>query len=127
MTTLRSTLLALCVATSFTACAASPPLAPGQWKTVKGHPLAASTFQEECADMKAGERIEYTFQSATPVAFNIHYHEGNAVIQPITRDGTREERGVLEALIPQTYCLTWEAGREATKLDYRFRLLGPKR
>ena len=127
MTAIGSALLALLAATSLAARAAPPPLVPGQWKAVKAHPLAASGIHEECAELKPRERIEYAFTSGAPVAFNIHYHDGNVVIQPITRDSTREERGELEARVPQTYCLMWEAGREATKLDYRFRLLGPRR
>jgi hypothetical protein len=127
MTAIGSAVLALVAATSFAARAAGPPLVPGQWKVVKAHALAPSGIHEECVDLEARERIEYAFASGAPVAFNIHYHEGNAVIQPISRDGTREERGELEARVPQTYCLMWEAGREATTLDYRFRLLGPRR
>ena len=31
----------------------------------------------------AGDRIEFAFESTEPVDFNIHYHEGNAVVMPI--------------------------------------------
>jgi len=74
---------------------------------------------EECVALDAGERIAYRFDARLPVAFSIHFHDGNAVIIPLTRDGTTSDSGDFTADRKQIYCLTWEAGAEGSVVDYR--------
>jgi len=82
-------------------------------------------LHQECVVMAAGERIEFRFRTSTPVAFNIHYHEGNAVIEPVTRAGATDEAGDFTADALRTYCLTWEAGAEGSSINYKVRPLPP--
>jgi len=86
--------------------------------------LAIAPYQthEECLQLVPGDQLEYRFESIAPLAFNIHYHEGTAVIMPLTRENTKEEIGLYAPSIAQHYCLMWEAGPQATMLDYRVRL-----
>ncbi|HEV2038613.1 MAG TPA: hypothetical protein VGT81_00985 [Casimicrobiaceae bacterium] len=99
-------------------CASAPGrlLAP---KAVSGVGLAPYAIVEECLALEAGERIAYRFESRLPVAFNIHFHEDNAVIMPVSRDGTTSESGDFTADRKEVYCLMWEAGAGGSILDYR--------
>jgi len=88
-------------------------------RSATGVELAPYTLHEECFRLDAGERIAFHFESVAPVAFNIHYHEGNAVIMPIERAHATQESGDLGAERKQVYCMMWETGAEPTLLDYR--------
>ncbi len=68
---------------------------------------------------RRAQRIGYLFRAAVPVAFNIHFHDGNAVIEPISAARTQGESGEFVADRDQTYCLMWEAGAGGSALDYR--------
>jgi hypothetical protein len=109
------------VAALLSACAGAS-LTPDAPKAVTAHVLAPRALHEECARLAPGDRVDYTFESTEPVAFNIHYHQGNAVVMPISRDATRADAGVFTSSLAQDYCLTWEAGSAGARIDYRIRL-----
>ena len=94
-------------------------------KVVQGYPLPSYQIHEECLVLKPGERIEYRFESTEPVDFNIHYHEGKAVVMPLVREKSREDAGMYAVTLAQDYCLMWEAGAAGTVLDYRVRVARP--
>jgi hypothetical protein len=99
--------------------------APGRLlepKAVFGLELAPYATTEECIVLEPGERIGYRFEARLPVAFNVQFHEDNAVIMPISRDATTSEAGDFAADRKEVYCLTWEAGAGGSLLDYR---IGP--
>jgi hypothetical protein len=106
---------------------ASEPLRPGVPREVKGLSINPFELHEECAPMQAGDVLDYHFTAQRPVAFNIHYHEGKAVILPVSRDNVTTEEGTFQPLSPRDYCLMWEAGREGAILDYRVTLIRGKR
>jgi hypothetical protein len=106
---------ALCACTTATVTADAP-------KSVRAHPIPPYEWLEECLHLKPGDRVEFTFDSTEPVDFNIHYHEGSAVVMPVVRDKTRADAGVYAPSIAQGYCLTWEAGAAGASIDYRIRL-----
>ena len=93
-------------------------------KTVSGVELASYAIHEECVRLFPGERIGYRFKAQPPVAFNVHFHEANAVIMPIDMTSAVDEAGLFEADREQTYCLMWEAGAQGSRLDYRIQPLG---
>jgi hypothetical protein len=95
-------------------------------KVVQGYPLPSYQIHEECLNLKPGERVEYRFESTEPVDFNIHYHEGKAVVMPLVREKSREDAGVYAVRIAQDYCLMWEAGAAGAVLDYRLRVTRPE-
>jgi len=95
-------------------------------KIVQGHPVPSYQIHEECFALKARERVEYRFESTEPVDFNIHYHEGNAVVMPLVREQSREDAGIYSASIAQDYCLMWEAGAAGATIDYRIRVRRPE-
>ena len=95
-------------------------------KIVQGYAVASYQIHEECLGLQPGERVEYRFESTEPVDFNIHYHEGNAVVMPLVREGSREDAGVYSVRIAQSYCLMWEAGAAGATIDYRIRVRPPE-
>jgi hypothetical protein len=98
-------------------CAATPTA--GDPKVVKAHAVASYAIHEECFKLDEGDRVEFRFESTEPVDFNIHYHEGRAVVMPISREKSREDGGVYMARLTQDYCLMWEAGAAGAVIDYR--------
>ncbi len=95
---------------------------PGVPREVTGQRIAPFAFHEECLQMAPGDWLVYRFLAQRPVAFNIHYHEGKTVIMPISRDNATADDGTFRPLIPEDYCLMWEAGRDGAILDYRILL-----
>ena len=91
----------------------------GEPKTVRGLDIHAYAIHEECMHLGVDDRLDYEFGSNQPVDFNIHYHQGRAVIAPIVREGTEQDSGLFAPLIEQDYCLMWEAGAPGALLDYR--------
>jgi hypothetical protein len=88
-----------------------------------GVELSPYALHEECVALQPGERIGFYFVSVAPVAFNIHYHDANAVIMPIVREHATHESGEFTADRREIYCLMWEAGAQASILEYRVRPL----
>lgn len=120
---MRPMLLVLAMALPLAGCATQPSIMPGKILEVKAHPLPPYQMHEECAELLAGDRLEYSYDARAPLDFNIHYHEGKAVIMPLSRDKLKSDRGEFKVLIEQEYCLMWEAGAGGTPLDYSVRLI----
>ena len=117
--------VALLVALWTTGCATpSDPYLLDRPRSGAGVEIAAYALHEECFTLDVGERIDYYFSSTASIAFNIHYHDANAVVLPVAREHATEDSGEFVADRKQIYCMMWEAGAEAALLDYRVR---PKR
>lgn len=114
----RGKALALAAALGTAACATAPDRLEVP-KVVVGLDLAPYAVYEECVLLQAGQRIGYLFRAAAPLAFNIHFHDGNAVIEPVSAASTQDESGEFSADRDQTYCLMWEAGAGGSVLEYR--------
>jgi hypothetical protein len=110
--------VALAAALGTVACATAPDRLEVP-KVVVGLDLAPYTVYEECVLLQAGQRIGYLFRAAVPLAFNIHFHDGNAVIEPVSAASTQGESGEFSADRDQTYCLMWETGASGSVLEYR--------
>jgi hypothetical protein len=103
-------------------CAAPPRIEPGHPLEVDAHPLPPYQIHEECVSLVPGDRLQYRFESKAPLAFNIHYHEGKAVVMPVTRERVSSDEGTFVPLAAHDYCLMWEAGVEGTTIAYTLRL-----
>jgi hypothetical protein len=110
--------VALAAALGTVACATAPDRLEVP-KVVVGLDLAPYSVYEECVLLQTGQRIGYLFRAAAPLAFNIHFHDGNAVIEPVSAASTQGESGEFSADRDQTYCLMWEAGAGGSVLEYR--------
>ena len=111
-----------CVAALACCACTAPGITADTPKTVRAHPLPSYQIHEECFTLAFGDRVEFAFESSEPVAFNLHYHAGNAVVMPMVREGSREDAGIYAAQIAQDYCLMWEAGPAGAMIDYRIRV-----
>lgn len=72
--------------------------------------------------MARGDRLDWRYESSAPLAFEIHYREGGAVLAPVVRDAARSDSGTFEAHEPRQYCATWEAGAGGAVIGYRLLL-----
>jgi len=95
-------------------------------RTGAGIELAPYALHEECFMLDQGEGIDFYFTSTVALAFNLHYHDANAVVMPIERLRTSAESGEFIADRRETYCLMWEAGAEPALIDYRVRPLAKR-
>ncbi len=100
---------------------ATAPLSLDEPAVASALPLPPYESRDVCVRLAEGDRLDYTFESTEPVAFEIRYREGAAVIAPLVRDPTRSDAAVFLALLPRDYCLVWEAGVAGALLDYRLR------
>lgn len=103
-------------------CAAAPAIDPGKPLAVRAHPLPPYQVHEECASLRPGDRLHYRFESTAPLAFNIHFHDGKAMVIPLSRERVTADEGTFMPLVAQDYCLSWEAGAQGTTIDYAVRL-----
>jgi hypothetical protein len=110
--------VALAVA-ALAGCASAPPADPDAPRVVTGYALGAYAAHEECRTLSPGDRLDYRFTSTVPLAFNIHYHEGSAVLMPISREGVTADSGIFQPVVRQDFCLMWEAGATPATLEYR--------
>jgi hypothetical protein len=102
----------------FAGCA-TPPIAAGVPRVVERLVITPYAIHEECVHLARGDRIDWRYESSAPLAFNIHYHEDNAVLSPVVRDESTADSGTFEARVTRDYCLTWESGPPGAIIGYR--------
>ncbi|HVO89739.1 MAG TPA: hypothetical protein VMV45_14450 [Casimicrobiaceae bacterium] len=115
----------LAIALSLTGCAAPTLLQPGTPAAVTQQKLGPLDTLEQCARLEVGDRLDYRFESSAPVAFDIHYREGNALVTPISNDPTTGESNIFPALVAGDYCMSWQARHGEAQLSYRAQVRPP--
>lgn len=118
MTQLRAARAALVASALVAGCAGSPASKPDA-RTVPKVDIAPYAVHEDCVNLSPGDRLDWRFESNTPIAFNIHYHDAGMIVMPITRDDATSEAGVFAPRLRQDYCLMWEAGAAGAGIAYR--------
>ena len=111
--------VAIVIAAAASASCATPLLTPGAPLLVQHLKIAPYESHERCASLRAGDRLDYWYESSAPLHFDLRYREESAVLAPVVRDGSTGDSGLFEARVPATYCLAWEAGAPGAILDYR--------
>jgi hypothetical protein len=114
----KAVAIALVAVLGTAACATAPDRLEVP-KVVVGLDISPYVVYEQCVLLQAGDRIGYLFRATVPLAFNIHFHDANAVIEPISAASTQGESGEISADRDQIYCLMWEAGAGGSVLEYR--------
>lgn len=104
------------------ACATPASIEPNTPKYVRELDIPAYNIREDCVKLVPGDRLDFSFESSQPVDFNIHYHDGNAVVMPYSREASRAAADVFRPRIAQDYCLMWEAGKDGALVEYRVHL-----
>ena len=92
-------------------------------RVLRDVPVAPYEFHEECVSLAAGDRINYRFESTSPVHFEIYYTDGLMRVAPVNRDDVTTDAGVLPVAFPRRYCLRWDAGRRGAILEINVRAL----
>lgn len=101
---------------------ATPPITAGVPRTVDGLVIAPYALHEACVSMARGDRLDWRYESGAPIAFEVHYREGGAVLAPVVRDASSGDSGTFEARAPRDYCVQWEAGASGAIVSYRLLL-----
>jgi hypothetical protein len=70
--------------------------------------LPPGEFAELCGKLSKGQSVDWSFKSATPLDFNIHYHKGKQVVYPAKHGNTAGLAGKLKVSLDQEYCWMWE-------------------
>ena len=68
--------------------------------------VAAGKFVELCGKLPAGLNVRWGFEAGTVLDFNVHYHEGKAVVFP-AKLSAAAARDTLHTRIEQDYCWMW--------------------
>lgn len=105
--------------------AANAELVPVQWDAAgqfsKELPIPPGKFVEVCEKLVEGAKVDWSFEAAGPVDFNVHYHEGKEVRFPAKKAQVSQDQGTLEATLKQTYCWMW-SNKGTTPLKLQFKL-----
>lgn len=85
---------------------------------------------EECIELLPTHSLEYSFKASKPVKFNIHYHRGEDILYPVSKDNITEWNGVLKVSEQDYYteeqeyfCLMWEnPHNESVSLTFEYKI-----
>ncbi len=81
-------------------------------------------YFEDCMELLPGQKMEYSFETAKPVNFNIHYHEEKDIIYPISKEYISELEGIFHCEKKQYYCLMWTSPySEPITLTYKCKIV----
>lgn len=69
--------------------------------------VPASGFVEVCGKLAAGVQVRWQFESAAPVDFNVHYHQGKEVKFPVKLSAQTNAGDTLDVRVAQDYCWMW--------------------
>lgn len=69
--------------------------------------VAPGKFAEWCGKLRRDDRVQWSFEAAAPLNFNVHYHEGKEVRFPARQEGVVKAVGTLDVALDQDYCWMW--------------------
>lgn len=87
--------------------------------------LLPGKFAELCGKVKAGEEVTWSFEATQAADFNIHYHVGKKVVEPVSLNKVTQTSGSIAATTTEDYCWMWtntskdQPARLEVKLDKR--------
>jgi len=82
--------------------------------------VAPGKFVEVCGALPAGALVQWRYEAAAALDFNIHYHVGSEVHYPNKLNGAAVGHGMLKAETAQDYCWMWtHKGKAPVTLQLR--------
>lgn len=106
-----ATFLATLLATSVLAPFAHAQLIEIEWDArqqfARSVDVAPGKFAEVCGRLAPPASVAWQFETAVPLNFNVHYHEGKEVRFPAKAEAQTRLEGVLEVTTGQDYCWMW--------------------
>ncbi|MFG6439172.1 hypothetical protein [Roseateles sp. LKC17W] len=118
---MRAALALLCLAASGTAAAAAQ-VVDIAW-TPEGRfthtaTLALRELLEVCGKLPRGGRVAWSFEAGAPLPFNIHVHQGKAVVYPAKLDKAEKAQGLQVFDAEPAHCWMWtNTAAEAVKVS----------
>ncbi len=131
---IRPSLRILLMIFLLTACTGTRPVAGGDLSEaeigqVKGEGLSKAEsiaprgFHEACLTLEPDQSVAYGFSTSLPAHFNIHFHEGDEVVYPVSLKDVVEFDGIFQPTSTRHYCLMWQnVHSTSTELTYRLRM-----
>jgi hypothetical protein len=84
--------------------------------------IAPRKFAELCVALRKGEAVQWSFEAAAPLDFNVHFHVGRDVSYPIKHNAIAQAEGVLVAAQAQNYCWMWtNQAEQSAQLSVKLR------
>lgn len=82
--------------------------------------LEPDGIYEDCLDLTPEQVMTFSYSASAPVDFNVHYHEGEQVFYPVTKQQSPLWRdGSFLPKVPHLYCLMWANALDKT-IELRF-------
>lgn len=75
--------------------------------------VAPGKFIEVCDKLRAGQTIQWQFETAVPADFNIHFHKGKDTVFPAKLSQSRQANEVLKVDTDETHCWMWRNKSES--------------
>jgi hypothetical protein len=69
--------------------------------------VAPAKFAELCGKVNQGEEVAWRFESSEMTDFNIHYHAGKKVVEPVSLSKIAQTSGSIAATSTEEYCWMW--------------------
>ena len=69
--------------------------------------VAPGKLVEWCSPLRRGEKVQWQFEAAAALDFNIHYHEGKQVQFPAQQDAVAKAQATLDPPVDHDYCWMW--------------------
>lgn len=80
--------------------------------------LAPKELLEVCGKLPRGGRVAWSFEAGAPLPFNIHVHQGKAVVYPARLERAARAQGQQVFDAEPAHCWMWtNTGTEAVKVD----------
>ncbi len=97
---------------------------PAQTTEAQEIRLAQKKIYERCFNLTPGARVDYRFEASAPVAFNIHYHRGEAVVYGLDEVTTRHADDSFHPETGARYCVMWtNPNLRAADVSYAFTIV----
>ena len=81
--------------------------------------LPPKRYYEKCMDVGEIQQLVFSFNSQSPLSFNLHYHDEGEVFYEIKEDSVEEIDFTFKPDKRAYYCLMWgNPGREKVEMKY---------
>ena len=85
--------------------------------------LPSLATHEECLKLLQENEVVYSFEASHPLTFDIHYHDGNQIVDAFAKKTIVTLEATLKPKIVQEYCMTWSNHQnQAVQLKYQFQI-----
>ena len=85
--------------------------------------LPSLATHEECLKLLQENEVVYSFEASDPLTFDIHYHDGNRIVDAFAKKTISDLKATLQPEIVQEYCMSWSNHQpKEVQLKYQFQI-----